>query len=338
MVSSEITLDHGEGGQATARFIQEEILTRFGNPILNALEDGAWIPWDGTHVVVSTDSFIVDPPVFPGGDIGKLAIAGTVNDLLAAGAAPHSVTLSLILSQGLPLSLVRRVLDSARQVADSAGVQIVAGDTKVLPHKAGGGIYINTTGVGSPIRPGRDYAVSQARPGDCIITTGTMGDHGFAVLSYREGLGFESRVMSDCAALHEFVVPLLAAHDGIHCVRDPSRGGLVGVLVDIAEASEIDIEIEQSTVPIQKEVRLGCEMLGLDPLVLPNEGKMVVVVDPDQAGQILAFLRRHALSAQAEIIGTVREAKFSVGQLCMLNEGHRKVVLRPEGVPIPRLC
>jgi hydrogenase expression/formation protein HypE len=334
----EVTLDHGEGGEATCRFIRDEILTRFGNPILNTLEDGSWLPWNHPNVVISTDSFIVEPPVFPGGDIGTLAVSGTVNDLLAAGAAPQFLTLSLILGERLPFSLLRGVLDSIRRTAESARVQIVAGDTKVLPARTGLKILINTTGVGTPIRPGESYAVSQARPGDQVLVTGTMGDHGLAVLSFREGLGFEARVVSDCAPLHGLIGPVLAQCSGVHCLRDPSRGGLMGVLADIAESSNVDIEIDAAAVPIQREVRFGCEMLGLDPLLLPNEGKFVLVVDPGSVLDVLVCLRKHPLGAAARAIGAVNKARSPQGGTYLRGQNGLRKILRPAGMPLPRLC
>lgn len=335
---SMITLAHGDGGAATLRFIRDEILTRFGNPILNRLEDGSWVTLAGIQIVVSTDSYIVDPPVFPGGDIGKLAVAGTVNDLLASGAIPYYLTLSLVISEGFPLSTLRHILDSAQHTARSVNVQIVAGDTKVLSKQASAGIYINTTGLGLPIRPGSDYAVSNARVGDSVIVTGSVGDHGLAILSVREGLGFEQRVQTDCAPLYDLIIPLINAFDGIHCLRDPTRGGLNGVLIDIAESSVVDISIDENDVPIKREVRCGCEMLGLDPLNLVNEGKMVIVVAPEQADEIINQLHRHALGRESAIIGTVRRASSSIGRLVLRKEFVEQVVIRHEGQALPRLC
>lgn len=333
-----VTLAHGDGEAATLRFIREEVLTRFGNPVLNALEDGSWVTLDSVNVVVTTDSYIVDPPVFPGGDIGGLAVAGTVNDLVASGAIPRYLTFSLIMCEGFPLSTLRHILDSAQRTAQSAGVQIVAGDTKVLGKGASAGICINTTGLGLPVRPGRDYAVCNARAGDRVIVTGSIGDHGLAVLSLREGLGFEQRVQTDCAPLHELMIPLLDAYDGIHCLRDPTRGGLSGVLIDIAESSGVDVLVEQDAIPIKREVCFGCEMLGLDPLHLVNEGKMVIVVEPEQASAVLSRLRQHPLGEESTVIGTARKTLSSPGRLILRNGHVERVVVRPEGQALPRLC
>jgi hydrogenase expression/formation protein HypE len=336
--SSVINLDHGDGGAATLRFINQEILTRFGNPVLDVLEDGARIPWNTSHVVISTDSYIVDPPVFPGGNIGRLAISGTVNDLVAAGAVPFFFTLSLILTEGFPFTTLRSILESARQTAESAAIYVVAGDTKVLPSTTGHGIYINTTGLGCPVRVDRDYAVSGACPGDNIVVTGSVGDHGFAVLSAREGLGFERRVVSDCAPLNELMCPILGTYEGIRCLRDPTRGGLIGVLTDIAEMSKSDIFVDEKMIPVNKEVRFGCEMLGLDPLLLPSEGRLVIVVAPEQTNEVINQLRRHPLGRGSEIIGMIGGTVSPSGLVYLRKENSERVLIRPEGRSLPRLC
>ena len=336
--SPSITLAHGDGGGVTMKFIRDEILNRFGNPILNVLEDGSWIPLKCEQVVISTDSYIVDPPIFPGGDIGKLAIAGTVNDLLASGALPLYLTLSLILTEGVPLSSLSVILDSAQQTAQAARVQIVAGDTKVLERQPKTGIYINTTGLGLPMAPRRNYAVSNAMPGDKIIVTGAVGDHGLAVLSAREGLGFETRVQSDCAPLHDLIIPILRVFDAIHSMRDPTRGGLLGTLIDIAESSTVELLVEREAIPIKSEVRFGCEMLGLDPLSLANEGKMVLVVAPEQADGVLAHLRRHPLGSESALIGEVLRQEFR-GNCVVMKQGRTKrLAMRPAAQSLPRLC
>jgi hydrogenase expression/formation protein HypE len=338
MIETSITLAHGDGEAATLRFIRDEILTRFGNPILDMLEDGSWVTLDSIHIVVSTDSYIVDPPVFPGGDIGGLAVSGTVNDLLASGAVPYYLTFSLILAEGFPLSTLRRILDSVRQTAQSASIQIIAGDIKVLGKQANAGICINTTGLGLPIRPAKDYAVSNACAGDNIIITGSVGEHGFAVLSAREGLGFEQRIQSDCAPLHELMIPLLKTCDGVRCLRDPTRGGLIGVLIDIAESSAVDVFVDEGAIPVRREVRFGCEMLGLDPLNLVNEGKMVIVVAPEQTGKVVGQLHQHPLGSESAVIGTVQPALSSPGRLILKRNRLERVVVRPEGQALPRLC
>ena len=333
-----ITLAHGDGCGITSRFIRHEILKRFTNPVLNHLEDGSWVKWDASNVILSTDSFIVDPPVFPGGDIGKLAISGTVNDLLASGAVPRYFSLSLILTEGLPLDLIKKILDSAQQTALAANVQIIAGDTKVLERHVRAGLLINTTGIGTPIELGKDYSVSRVKSGDRIIITGSVGDHGLAVLSVREGLGFEQRVQSDCAPLHELLLPILHTFDGIRSMRDATRGGLLGVVLDMTEVSNVDILLEMDAIPIKPDVRHGCEMLGLDPLTLVNEGKMVMAVAASQADEILHQLRQHPLGQDSAIIGRVQSPSSLKGQLLLKSRRNRRVVLRPDGQNVPRLC
>jgi hydrogenase expression/formation protein HypE len=333
-----VTLAYGDGCGITSRFIRHEILTRFRNPILNLLEDGSWIKWDAPHVILSTDSFVVDPPVFPGGDIGKLAISGTVNDLLASGAVPRCLSLSLILTEGLPLDLIKKILDSAQKTALAANVQIVAGDTKVLERHVRAGLLINTTGIGTPIQPSKDYSLSRVKRGDSIIITGSVGDHGLAVLSVREGLGFEQRVQSDCAPLQELLLPVLRMFDGIRSMRDATRGGLLGVALDMTEASNIDILLETDAIPVKPDVRYGCEMLGLDPLTLVNEGKMVMAVAADQADDLLHQLRQHPLGKESAIIGRAQPPSSSKGRLFLKGNRSKRVVLRPDAQNLPRLC
>lgn len=333
-----ITLAHGDGCAATLRLIRDEILSRFGNPALNTLEDGAWITLNDTAVVVSTDSHVVDPPIFPGGNIGRLAISGTVNDLLASGAIARYLTFSLILTEGFPIPTLEQILDSASETASAIDVQIVAGDTKVVGNEGRSSIYINTTGFGLPLNRGKNYAVSGARAGDVIIITGTVGDHGLAVLSAREGLGFEQRVQTDCAPLTSLLIPVLRHCDNLHSLRDPTRGGLIEALIDMAEGSAVNIIIEQDAIPIKKEVFFGCEMLGLDPLSLANEGKMILAIDPLEAERALSLLHNHPLGGASAVIGRVVPASASQGQLVLKRNGALKAIARPEGNSLPRLC
>ncbi len=333
-----ITLAHGDGGGVTERFIRDEILTRFGHSILNPLEDGGKIVLDSADLVVSTDSYIVDPPVFPGGDIGQLAVSGTVNDLLACGARPAYLTFSLIISEGFPLTILRQILNSAQRTAGAVGMQVVTGDTKVLGQESNVGIVINTTGLGHPIRADKNYAVSNACVGDNIIVTGPLGDHGLAVLSAREGLGFEQRIQTDCAPLHELIIPLIETCDGVRCLRDPTRGGLIEALIHTAEASVVDILVQDEALPVKPEVSFGCEMLGLHPLSLVNEGKMIIVVAPEQTDQAITQLRRHPLGRESAVIGHVQPTLSSSGRLILIKEAVKRVVFRPEGQPLPRLC
>jgi hydrogenase expression/formation protein HypE len=333
-----ITLAHGDGGDVTLEFIREEILSRFGNPVLNKLEDGSKILIANKSIVISSDFYIVDPPIFPGGDIGRLAISGTVNDILSSGAIPRYLTLGLLIDVGFPLSQLRYILDSAQLAAQSVGIEIIAGDTKVLENRAKPGVYINTTGVGLPLWAERSFNVSDARIGDDVIVTGTIGNHGLAVLSAREGLGFERRVLSDCAPLHDLIIPLIETVDGLHCLRDPTRGGLAGVLVDIAESSSVDLHIEEEAIPIQEEVRFGCEMLGIEPINLLNEGIMVVVVSREETNQALEKLRSHPLGRSSRVIGSVQESCWPIGRVILETSLAHRILRRFNSMSLPRLC
>jgi len=332
-----ISMADGAGGAASLRLIKNEILSRFGNPALNLLEDSSWISLGGRQLIVTADSHIVTPPIFPGGDIGSLSIAGTVNDLIASGAKPMFLTLSLIIGEGFPLRTLQKILDSIAYTANIAGVQIIAGDTKVVEERPEI-LFIHTSGFGLPLDPEKDYSVANAQVDDWIIVTGTMGDHGLAVLSHREGLGFEHRVESDCAPLNNLLLPILKEFDQIHSLRDPTRGGLIGALADIAESSGVDLLIWRDRIPVKAEVSFGCEMLGIDPLELVNEGKMVVVVSSSQLEALLFRLQSHPLARESNIIGKVQSLRGRTGQVLFDERNEIKLVQRPEGMPIPRLC
>ena len=301
------------------------------------MEDGSLVAVGGVELIVSTDSYAVFPPIFPGANIGALAVTGTVNDITASGGRAVCLTLALVISEGFLLEDLRTILDSVRLTAENAGVQVVAGDTKVLPQARTAEILVTTTGIGVPVVPGCDYGVSRARPGDVVLVTGTIGDHELAVLSAREGLGFERKVLSDCALLNHLLVPLLETEPGIRCLRDPTRGGLAGVLLDIAEASAVEICLDEKAVPIRPEVRFGCEMLGLNPLFLVNEGKMVIVTDATCAESVLERLRGHPLGSCSARIGEVRGSDRG-GRVLLGDVGGKRIVTRPEGHPQPRLC
>ena len=334
----QITLADGTGGVETSRFIKSEILSRFGNPILSSMEDSSWVSDDLSPLIITTDSYVVDPPIFPGGDIGKLAISGVVNDLLASGAIPKYVTLSIILSEGTPLTLVRQVLDSISTIVHRLDIQVVAGDTKVI-EKNSNKIFINMVGIGVPVSKDRNYSLRNAHAGDKVIVTGTVGDHGFSIMSFREGLGFEQRIHSDCAPLLNLLLPLMKDFKQIHSMRDPTRGGLLGVLLDIAENSKNNVLVEVKKIPIKPEVSFGCEMLGLDPLQLVNEGKMVLVVGNEEAEDILTALRSSDLGREATVIGEILPPSNAEGRLLLRNaDGEIKIAIRPEGVVLPRLC
>ncbi len=328
----------GDGGLAAIRLIRDEILPNFNNPYIKWLEDASRVPWIGEEVVMTSDSFIVFPPIFPGGDIGKLSICGSINDLVASGAVPRFMSFSMILANGLPVETLRQILKSAGETAHQAGIEVICGDTKVLDTGHKDEIIINTTGIGNPLVPPKNFSVRCTKPGDRILVTGTMGEHGLAVLSEREGLGFERRVRSDCAPLHELILPLIQEFPGIHSMRDPTRGGLLNVLIDIAEGSGVDVVVDKTTIPVRHEVNIACEMLGIDPLQLVNEGKMVLSIASEEAQAVLNRLHEHPLGKESAIIGYAQKAGSEAGRLFLKEDGRRKVTLRPEGNKIPRLC
>ena len=333
-----VSLPTGAGSGASLRFINDQIITRFGNPILNELEDGSFIPTLDGRMVVTTDSYIVNPPIFPGGDIGRLAISGTVNDLVASGAKPLYLTIGLILSEGFAYKDLITILDSAAYLVKSLGVYVIAGDTKVIEKGAFSSIIINTTGLGKPINQEKTYALSNAQIGDLIIVTGTLGDHGLAILSLREGLGFEQRVTSDCAPLANLILPLLGQFEHIHSLRDLTRGGLLNALNDLVDASQKNVTIDSDQIPVRMEVKMGCEMLGLDPLSMLNEGKMLIIVGRSESYKVLDLLKRHPLGENSAIIGEITRPDSPRARLLLKENNRVRIIDRFEGDSIPRLC
>jgi hydrogenase expression/formation protein HypE len=338
MKDSTVPLTIGDGSAATLRFIKQHILTRFNNPILDKLDDASKVELPTTVCMITTDSFIVDPPIFPGGDIGKLAVAGTINDLVASGTRPRYLTLSLMITEGFHYDQLEVILDSVEEATQRSSILVIAGDTKLLDKKSRPGILINTTGVGIPVDLNRRFSLASAQPGDMIIITGTIGDHGLAILSFREGLGFEQRVQSDCALLDSLILPLLNRFPSIRGMRDPTRGGVLNVLFDIAEAAQVRVVLDVASLPIREEVRMGCEMLGIDPLLLVNEGKMILLAAREEADQIVATLRAHPLGVQSAIIGEVLPSRSGKCEVVFQEMGILKSEVRREGEGIPRLC
>lgn len=333
-----VALNVGDGAAATRKFIHRQIISRFGNPLLNQMEDSTHLLLNDNRLVVTTDSYVVNPPIFPGGNIGKLAVTGTVNDLVASGARPLFLTFGLILEEGFPYSDLEVILDAMQVAVQESEIKLVAGDTKVVERGACSSLAINTTGLGVPVNPANDYALTRAQTGDHILITGMVGNHSLAVLSLREGLGFELRVKSDCAALDKLILPLLEEFNSIHCLRDLTRGGLINALVDLAEASASRVILDVASVPVQTEVTMGCEMLGIDPLSMVNEGKMILVVDPMESAQVLHRLQIHHLGVHSAIIGHIAPSPKDAGELIMIKKGVQKLVDRPIGEAIPRLC
>ena len=333
-----IRMAHGAGGKMMNDLIREVFATPLDNAYLRQMADSAVVPAGerNPRFAMSTDSFTVRPLIFPGGDIGSLAVHGTVNDVAMSGARPLWLTAGFILEEGLPMDTLEQIVRSMARAAEEAGVQVVAGDTKVVERGHGDGVYINTAGVGA-IPEGRNIGPDQARPGDVVLISGTLGDHGIAVLSKREGLTFETDLVSDSAALNGLIEALLTAAPTVHCLRDPTRGGLAAALNELAGSSDVGIEIDESAVPIRTPVAAACEMMGFDPLTVANEGKVVVFVPPEEADAALEALRTHPLGVDAARIGLVTGDHPGM-VLARTGIGGRRVLDMPLGELLPRIC
>jgi len=336
-----VVLAHGGGGELMGRLIREHILPRIGNPWLAVLTDGAVVPWGGGEVVFTTDSYVVTPLEFPGGDIGRLAVAGTVNDLAVMGAEPVALSLGLILEEGLPLAVLDRVLDSLAATAREAGVAIATGDTKVIERRTAGGdtaaqMFINTAGVGRR-RPGLNLDVARIAPGDAVLVTGPLAEHGLAIMSVRAGLEFESTLRSDVAPLGGLLGAVFATGADVRFVRDATRGGAAGVLADIVAGCGHSVEIDERAIPLSPTGRHAAEMLGLDPLAVANEGKCVLVTAAADAERVLAACRGHPLGRGAAVIGRVTASQPPLVEL-LTRAGGRRIVQRPYGEDLPRIC
>ena len=315
--------------------VEKSFVKAFANPFLAKLDDSAVMDFSG-KLAFTTDSYVVSPIFFPGGDIGKLAVYGTVNDLAMSGAKPLYLSLSFIIEEGLPQDELNEIVDSVRKAAQEAGVEIVTGDTKVVNRGSADKLFINTAGLGI-IPEGVDISGGKARPGDKVILSGTMGDHGIAVLSQREGLSFSTQLESDCAPLGSLVVEMLAASPDIHCLRDPTRGGLATTLNELAKQSKVSIRIEEEKIPIREEVLAACEMLGFDPLYVANEGKLVAIVSAKDADKILKAMRENHYGTDAAIIGEV-EAEHPGRVVMKTCLGASRIVDMLVGDLLPRIC
>ena len=302
-----IELAHGSGGRLTHELVERLFKEHFSNPFLDLLEDAAVLPEQKGKLALTTDSYVVRPVFFPGGDIGKLAVCGTVNDLSMVGARPLYLTAGYILEEGLPCSDLEKIVSSMAETAAASGVRVVAGDTKVVERGSADKIFINTAGVGW-IREGVDLSPRNVRPGDRILVSGTIGDHGIAILSKREGLELGTSLVSDCAPLNGLVQTLLERHREIRVMRDPTRGGLATTLIELARASNLGFRIEETSTPVKESVRAACELLGLDPYYVANEGKVIVVASANEAESVLATLQSHPLGKKARLIGEVAES------------------------------
>jgi hydrogenase expression/formation protein HypE len=343
-----ITLAHGGGGRLTQMLIERLFAPAFANPALQTLHDGAVIDcglriadWmraiRNPQLAFSTDSYVITPRFFPGGDIGSLAVHGTVNDLAMCGARPLALSAGFILEEGLPMEELWRIVRSMSAAAQAVGVPVVTGDTKVVDRGKGDGIFINTTGIGL-IPAGVEIAPTRARPGDVVLLNGPIAAHGIAIMSVREGLAFETTMVSDSAPLHELVAHILAAGgEGVHVLRDPTRGGVSSALNEIAAQARVGIRLDEASIPVAEEVRGACEILGLDPLYVANEGKCLAIVAPEVADAVLTAMRGHPLGHEATIIGRVIEEH--PGKVTMRSRiGGLRIVDMLSGEQLPRIC
>lgn len=339
---SHVLLAHGGGGRLMQALI-DGFLQAFQSPEREARHDGALLPLgDGRHLAFTTDSFVVSPLFFPGGDIGKLAVYGTVNDLAMCGARPLYLSVGLILEEGFPMETLWRVVQSMKEAAERAGVEIVTGDTKVVDKGKGDGVFINTAGIGL-VEPDISIRPREVRPGDAIVLSGDIGRHGIAILAVREGLQFETQIESDCAPLHGLVLPLLEAGVEVHCLRDLTRGGLVSALVEIAQSANVHLELDEAAIPVRPDVRGACELLGLDPLYIANEGRFVAFVAEEDAEQALRILRKDPLGEGAALVGRVLPpapaSEGEQGRVTLRTEiGATRVVDLLSGEQLPRIC
>ena len=331
-----VTLAHGAGGKASLALVEQLFLDELRNPLLEPLGDSAMIELDGARVALTTDSYVVKPLTFPGGDIGELAVNGTVNDLAVAGATPVALSAGFVVEEGLRIAELRRITASMARAAAAAGVSVAAGDTKVVERGKADGLYVNTAGVGL-VRSGVDLGPVRVRPGDRLLVSGTLGDHGIAVLVARGDLALEVELESDTAPIHELASALLGLGQALRFMRDPTRGGLATTLNELARQAGVAIRIDEAKLPVRREVTGACEILGIDPLYVANEGKLVAAVAPDVADDALALLRGRALGADAAIVGVVEEAPAGLVYM-ETSFGGTRIVDMLVGDPLPRIC
>ena len=334
-MEDKVLLAHGSGGKLSHDLIEKNFVPAFGNPLLNKLDDSALFELSG-RLAFTTDSYTVSPIFFSGGDIGKLAVNGTVNDLAMIGAIPLYLSLSFIIEEGFLIAELEKIVNSIHRAVDEAGVKIVAGDTKVVNQGSADKLFINTSGVGV-VPQGVDISGANAIAGDKVIVSGNLGDHGIAVLSQREGLKFQVPVESDCAPLNKLVAEILETSANIHCLRDPTRGGLATTLNEFAKQSRMGIRIEEESIPINKAVLAACELLGFDPLYVANEGKLVAVVAPSDADKVLTKMRQNQYGTEATLIGEVvnEHPGKVVMKTCL---GSSRIIDMPVGELLPRIC
>ncbi len=336
MKHGRVEMTHGGGGRAMTQLIEQLFLVAFDNKYLRQMNDQASFQVPSGRMVMSTDSHVITPIFFPGGDIGSLSINGTINDVVMSGAKPCYIAASFILEEGLPLKDLKRIVESMAETAHNAGVEIVTGDTKVVERGSGDGVFITTTGVGI-IPTGVNISGERARPGDKILVSGTLGDHGIAIMSLRENLSFHTSVQSDTASLHDLVSVMVATVPKIHVLRDPTRGGVAATLNEIARQSAVGMMLYENKLPIHRQVSAACEFLGFDPLYVANEGKLVAICAGEDAEQLLAVMRSHPLGVNAEIIGEVIEDTHCFVQM-ETSFGGKRVVDWLSGEQLPRIC
>ena len=331
-----VEMSHGGGGRAMAQLIEELFMAAFDNDWLRAQDDCAQFTVPAGRLVMATDSHVVSPLFFPGGDIGCLSVHGTLNDVAMAGARPLYLASSFILEEGFPLADLKRIVDSMARAVQRAGVPIVTGDTKVVERGKGDGVFITTTGIGV-VPEGVTIAASRAQPGDAVLLSGSLGDHGLAVLAQREHLSFDAPIQSDTAALHELVATMVATVPDIHCLRDPTRGGLASALNEIARQAGVGMRLREAAIPVHEPVRALCEFLGLDPLYVANEGKLIAICPADSANALLAAMRDHPLGREAALIGEVVTDDHGFVEMETIFGG-RRLVDWLGGEQLPRIC
>lgn len=332
----QIVLAHGGGGELTRQLIAHHFLPRLSNSLLDPLTDSAVLSVGDRRLAMTTDSYIVQPLTFPGGDIGRLAVCGTVNDVAVAGAVPLALTLGIIMEEGLSIALLDQIIASMSAAAEEAGVVVATGDTKVVEHRRGDGLMINTAGVGE-VRPDARIDASRIVAGDVLICNGRIAEHGLAVMSAREGLAFQTELRSDVAPLNGLLAVLFDSGADLKFLRDPTRGGLAGVAADLVEDTKLSLELEESAIPLSRVARHTAELLGIDPLVVANEGKVLAVTSESDAPRVLAAMQGHPLGRHAAIVGRFVESQPPLAEL-ITRSGGRRIVQRPYGEELPRIC
>lgn len=332
-----ITLAHGSGGKTTNKLIDKLFYKYFNNELLSQKNDSTVLPFINGKIAMSTDSFVINPIFFEGGDIGKLSICGTVNDICMSGAKPLYISVGFIIEEGLSINDLEKIVQSMAKTANEAGVKIVTGDTKVVERGSCDKIYINTTGIGIIEEDNKYLSGDKVKPGDKIIISGTLGDHGMCIMNKRENLGFESNIKSDCCLLNELIKDILSASKNVRVLRDPTRGGLATTLNEIIEHSNVSMEIQEDDIPVKEEVAAMCDILGMDPLFIANEGKLVVIVDKNDADNVLSIMKKNPVGEGSVLLGEViNDGKNKL--YLKTNIGGKRIINMPEGEILVRIC